>query len=48
MKDKIRPSGIPALSQPSLFLQVAAIPRLGTGKADYGKAKELALSLSGA
>jgi acyl-[acyl-carrier-protein]-phospholipid O-acyltransferase/long-chain-fatty-acid--[acyl-carrier-protein] ligase len=46
LKDKIRPSGIPPLSQPSLFLKVDALPRLGTGKADYGKAKEVALALS--
>ena len=45
--DKIRPSGIPPLSQPSLFFRVDALPRLGTGKADYGKAKELALALCG-
>jgi acyl-[acyl-carrier-protein]-phospholipid O-acyltransferase/long-chain-fatty-acid--[acyl-carrier-protein] ligase len=46
LKDRIRPSAIPPLSQPSLFFRVDTLPRLGTGKADYGKAKELAVALS--
>ncbi|MBK9576428.1 MAG: MFS transporter [Fibrobacteres bacterium] len=47
MRDKIRQSGIPPLSQPSVCFKVDVMPRLGTGKADYAKAKELALKLSG-
>lgn len=47
VRDRIRQSGIPPLSQPSVCFKVDVMPRLGTGKADYGKAKELALKLSG-
>lgn len=48
VRDRIRASGMPPLSQPALHFMVAAVPRLGTGKADYGKAKELAIALSSA
>jgi acyl-[acyl-carrier-protein]-phospholipid O-acyltransferase/long-chain-fatty-acid--[acyl-carrier-protein] ligase len=47
IRDRIRSCGMPPLSQPSLLFEVESVPHLGTGKADYGKAKELALSLAG-
>ena len=45
VRDRIRGSGMHPLSQPSICLKVESVPRLGSGKADYVKTKELALSL---
>jgi len=42
IRDKIRQSGLPALQQPSVVFQVGELPRLGSGKADYNKAKQIA------
>ncbi|MFQ5634662.1 MAG: acyl-[ACP]--phospholipid O-acyltransferase [Gammaproteobacteria bacterium] len=36
-------SGLNPLMQPSAYLHVAEIPKLGSGKSDYGAAKQLAL-----
>lgn len=46
IKDKIRQSGLPALQQPSMAFPVAELPRLGSGKADYSKAKSLAREMA--
>ncbi len=35
-------SGLPGLQQPSVVFQVDELPRLGSGKTDYNKAKQIA------
>lgn len=42
IRDRIRASGLPPLQQPSLVFQVSDLPRLGSGKADFSKAKQIA------
>ncbi len=46
IKDKIRSSGLPGLQQPSVVFQVDELPRLGSGKTDYNKAKQMAREIS--
>lgn len=46
LKAKILKSNISPLMQPKAYLAVEAIPKLGTGKNDFGQAKKMALSLS--
>ncbi|MCQ2055701.1 MAG: MFS transporter [Fibrobacter sp.] len=42
---ELRSSGMPPLMIPSLAFQVDAVPKLGTGKADFTTAKKLVLSM---
>lgn len=44
LKEKLLAMGVTALSMPASFMQVEAIPKLGSGKTDFGKAKLLAAS----
>lgn len=45
LKNKAKDSGLNPLMIPSAYLKVDAIPKLGTGKNDFKRAKELALSV---
>ncbi len=47
VKERILASTMPGLMKPGLIFQVAAVPKLGTGKADYSGAKKMALELVG-
>jgi acyl-[acyl-carrier-protein]-phospholipid O-acyltransferase/long-chain-fatty-acid--[acyl-carrier-protein] ligase len=47
LKAKILKSDIAPLVQPKIYLTVEAIPKLGTGKADFSGAKKLALEMLG-
>ena len=42
----LRKSGIPPLMVPGLAFKVPAVPKLGTGKADFKASKQLALELA--
>jgi acyl-[acyl-carrier-protein]-phospholipid O-acyltransferase/long-chain-fatty-acid--[acyl-carrier-protein] ligase len=42
----LRKSGIPPLMVPGLAFKIPAIPKLGTGKADFKASKKIALELS--
>ncbi|MCP4696538.1 MAG: MFS transporter [Gammaproteobacteria bacterium] len=46
LKSKITKSGINPLMQPKKYLPVAEIPKLGSGKADFTRAKKIALENS--
>lgn len=43
IKDAIDQSGLNPLMRPPVLLQVEAIPKLGSGKSDFSRAKELAV-----
>lgn len=45
LKDIVRHSNIENLYRPSNYFKVIAIPKLGSGKTDFSKAKKLALDL---
>ncbi len=45
LRNTLRDGSLPALMMPSEFFSVEAIPKLGTGKADFSGAKKLALAL---
>jgi acyl-[acyl-carrier-protein]-phospholipid O-acyltransferase/long-chain-fatty-acid--[acyl-carrier-protein] ligase len=45
--DRVRSSSIPPLSKPSLAFRLESLPRLGSGKPDYSRAKSLASELAG-
>jgi len=47
LKAQILKSDIASLMQPKIYLAVEAIPKLGTGKADFSGAKKLALEMLG-
>ena len=47
MQEHIRSAGLNPLMQPSLLLDVEAIPKLGSGKSDYKGAKQLAAAMMG-
>jgi len=46
LKSQILKSKLNPLMQPKTYLAVETIPKLGTGKNDFGQAKKMALSLS--
>jgi len=48
VRSRLRGIGLPPLMQPGLVFQVDAVPKLGTGKADFGASKKLAMQLAGA
>lgn len=43
LRDRLRDAGLSALMTPDRWVRVAALPRLGSGKTDFGAAKALAL-----
>lgn len=46
LREKVRQSGMPPLQQPSLFFPVDALPRLGSGKADFSSAQRIARTMA--
>lgn len=46
LREKVRQSGMPPLQQPSLFFPVDALPRLGSGKADFSAAQRIARTMA--
>lgn len=47
LRAQLQTQGLNTLAIPSIWSQVAALPKLGSGKTDFAAAKQLALSLSG-
>jgi len=45
LNEIIANSGLNALMMPSLLIEVDAIPKLGSGKSDFNKAKQIALTM---
>jgi acyl-[acyl-carrier-protein]-phospholipid O-acyltransferase/long-chain-fatty-acid--[acyl-carrier-protein] ligase len=43
MKELIGQSGLNPLMRPEVFVNVEAIPKLGSGKSDFSRAKHLAM-----
>jgi acyl-[acyl-carrier-protein]-phospholipid O-acyltransferase/long-chain-fatty-acid--[acyl-carrier-protein] ligase len=45
VKEKIRQIKLSPLMQPGLYLKLEELPKLGSGKSDYVKSKQIAMNL---
>lgn len=46
LRDQLNAQGLTPLAHPALYFRVAEIPKLGSGKTDFGTAKKVALELT--